>query len=97
MAKDAKKEPIDPAAVAEASAQKSVPGAEFSFAANVVKLNRAKEYVRRTNPSLKGNDFVDAVKERYVEIKGLLNGQEAVRREKGGTVVNVADDDGSKD
>lgn len=76
-----------------------VAGADLSFAVNAVKLNRAVAHVRASQPGLKGADFAAAVKERYVEIKGLLREDaQAIRApKKGGRVENLADDDGSDD
>lgn len=74
--------------------------ADFSFATNPIKLNRAIAYVRGVDASLKGKALEEAVKARYVELKGLLAQEKDQIDRKGkneGKVVNVADNDGSKD
>ncbi len=71
--------------------------ANFDFAVNAVKLNRAKSHVAKTQPELKGTALVAAVKARYIEIGGLLIGDKPQNGKKGGRVVNMADDDGSGD
>lgn len=53
--------------------------ATFDFAVNVVKLNRAKAWVNQNAEELgnpKGNNLVEAVKARYVELGGLLADQQ---------------------
>lgn len=70
----------------------------YQWAVNVVKLNRAIAYVRTESPTLKAADLEDAVKERYVQLGGLLKEDKTERvAKKGGKVENVAPDDGSAD
>jgi len=74
--------------------------ANFGWAVNVVKLNRAKAYVSQTQPGLKGKELEGAVKERYVALKGLLAENAPQHLPKGkarGRVQNMAEDDGSND
>ncbi len=98
-----KNAPLDPEKVAgavrktqnEANAEVL---ANFDWATHAVKLNRAIAFVQERQPGLKGKEQEDAVKERYVALNGLLATEDTVRVSKnGGKVVNVADDDGSKD
>lgn len=71
---------------------------DFSWAANIVKLNRAKAHVRGTLGNLKGKQFEEAVKERYLEIAGLLVSDKPLRGVKrAGAVQNMAENDGSPD
>ncbi len=77
---------------------------DYQWAVNVVKLNRAKAYVRQqaiaSGEEKKGKDLEEAVKARYMEIKGLLKEDEPNRLAKGkkaGRIVNVAENDGSED
>lgn len=65
--------------------------ADYSFATNVVKLNRAKAYVAQSSPDLKGKALEAAVKERYVELKGLLAQDKPTARRKNANVQNMAD------
>lgn len=53
-------------------ASKASNHANFSWAHNHSKLARAKAYVNSNQPGLKGKDLEEAVKERYLEINGLL-------------------------
>lgn len=72
--------------------------ADFSWAVNAVKLNRAKAHVQETSSGLKGKDFENAVKARYVELKGLLAEDKPNRSGKNpGRVKNMADHDGTSD
>lgn len=51
----------------------------FDFAVNVEKVNRAKAWVNVNAETLgnpKGKDLVEAVKERYLALGGLLRNQE---------------------
>lgn len=93
-------DPLEPEKVAETAAEKQASDlADYSWAVNAVKLNRAKAKVQQ-NPetkALKGKAQEDAVKASYVSMNGLLKGDEPVRAGKGGRVKNMADDDGSKD
>ncbi len=90
---DAPKEPVAPA--------KAAPAREdFSWAVNVVKLNRAIAHIQHTKPELKGKELEAAVKGRYITLKGLLKSEEAARVARHGkraNVQNMADDDGSND
>lgn len=77
--------------------------ADFTFAVNQNKLLRAKVWVKQQADLNKtevptGDAFVTAVKERYQDMGGLLRGYENKNRtpKKGGKVVNIAPDDGSK-
>lgn len=76
---------------------------DYSWAVNVVKLNRAKAYVKQqaavTGKELSGKELESAVKDRYVLLQGLLaenkvTAKKAVTR---GRVHNLAVDDGSED
>lgn len=93
----ADKEAADKKAVADAAenAKQNAP-ADFGWAFNVVKLNRAKAWVNATTPGLSGKELEKAVKARYVLIGGLLADQKPVRAPKG-NVVNLGADDGSDD
>ena len=72
--------------------------APYSWAVNVVKLNRCKAQVNREQPTLKGAALEEAVKEAYVSAGGLIAGSKSSQKGKPkGKVVNMADDDGSKD
>lgn len=93
----AKKEAAEKVAAEKAAAKVATSVADFSFAVNVVKLNRAKAFVNATTPGLKGKELEASVKSRYIALGGLLNGVKVARSGKGGKEVNVADDDGSKD
>lgn len=89
---------IDPLAPQVTPAQPKLSNEElatFDFAVNVVKLNRAKAYVNANTPGLKGKDLVEAVKERYVELGGLLSGDKPTGKAPKGkkNVVNLADED----
>ncbi len=79
------------------AAKKSPVVADLSFAVNIVKLNRAKAYVQKMAPNAKGEEFAALVKERYLELKGLLIGDKPVvgkkRGKMTGIVVNAADND----
>lgn len=91
----AQKAAAEAAAAAQAAANAV---ADFSFAVNSVKLNRAKKHVQQTQPSLTGMALANAVQQRYVLIGGLLASQKVARAPKaGGRMVNVADNDGSVD
>lgn len=82
----------------DGGAEVAASPANYDFAVNSVKLNRAKSHIQKTQPELKGNALVAAVKARYVEIGGLLVNDKPQRSgKKGGRVVNMADDDGSGD
>lgn len=84
-----------PAVIGQTPAVPAAEAANYDFAVNVLKLNRARAWVNQnvaTLGVLKGADLTDAVRERYVQLGGLLRGE--VRA---GKVVNLADDDGSKD
>lgn len=71
---------------------------DFSWAANVVKLNRAKAHVKAADSSLKGKEYEAAVKERYLETNGLLVGDRPEKGSKSGAKVqNLADHDGTPD
>lgn len=94
-----KKAPVDPEQVAEiATAKRASTLADFSWAVNAYKLSRAKTYVQQNNPELKGKDFEAAVKDRYIELKGLLASEVPSRRggKRAGRVQNVADNDEDK-
>lgn len=70
----------------------------FGWAVNLVKLNRAKAHVNATAPGLKGADFEDAVKERYIALGGLVSGEAPVRQGKStAREENIAANDGSPD
>lgn len=72
--------------------------AEFGWAVNAIKLNRAKAHVQEDTPSLKGKGFEEAVKARYLELGGLLSENKPVAGgKKGGRVQNMAPNDGSED
>lgn len=73
--------------------------ADFSWAVNTVKLNRAKAWVNANSETpLKGKELEAAVKERYIDTKGLLVSEKVARGTKTNAVVqNMADDDGSTD
>lgn len=77
--------------------QKPSTAADFSWAHNASKLMRAKAYVNEQTPGLKGKEFETAVKERYLELKGLLSSEAPSRGGKpAGRVQNVADNDEDK-
>lgn len=76
--------------------------ATFDFAVNVVKLNRSKAWVNQQaalagKEAPKGKELVEAVKERYIALGGLLVGEKLAgkspspRSKK--NVVNLADED----
>ncbi len=89
---------LEPKVREAAPAAKEDKTADFSFAVNAIKLNRAKAHVNATQPGLKGKALEDAVRERYIEIKGLLRGESVpAGRKPRGPVQNMAEDDGSKD
>lgn len=72
--------------------------ADFSFAVNVNKLNRAKAYVQQqqvlaAKPALKGKELQEAVKDRYAELGGLLVEDKPNRGRRTGRVQNLADND----
>lgn len=68
---------------------------DYSFAVNVVKLNRSKAFVAQTQPTLNGKELEDAVRSRYIDLNGLLRVDAPTGRGKGkGRVVNMSDDDG---
>lgn len=92
-------EAVKPEKVAAETEKKNAAAlADFSWAVSLNKLTRAKAYVKSETPELKGKDLENAVKERYVALHGLLRNEQPIRGKKiGGTVVNVADNDGSKD
>lgn len=75
--------------------------ADLSFAVNVVKLNRAKAYVQKMAPQAKGAEFAGLVKERYVELGGLLTQDKPTAGRRVGKMtgreLNLSDNDGSKD
>lgn len=72
--------------------------AEYGWAVNVVKLNRAKAHVNLTTPGLKGKDLEAAVRTRYEELGGLTKDDVTVRQPKAGAKEqNMAEDDGSPD
>lgn len=72
--------------------------ADFSWAYNVVKLNRAKAWVNTAAPGLLGKALEAAVKARYEQIGGLLvEDKPNPRRGRASTVVNLGEDDGSED
>lgn len=93
MANVDEKKPVKPAEVAETSVRNAQP--DYSWAHNVVKLNRAKAHVRQTQPELKGKDLEVAVKERYTDLKGLLKADVSTKRtgKLAGPVENLADND----
>lgn len=70
--------------------------ANFDWAFNVVKLNRAKAWVNANTPGLTGKELEKAVKARYALLGGLMANQKPVARAKGNT-VNLSADDGSDD
>lgn len=99
MKKD-KKDPVDPGTVAGTAAEARANALTgFGWATNAVKLNRAKAFVQQTTPGLTGQALEDAIRERYIELKGLLRGEGAAERtgKPRGVEVNMADNDGSKD
>lgn len=68
---------------------------DFSFAVNVVKLNRAKAWVNQNAEALgnpTGAKHTEAIKERYIALGGLLveNRNVATKKAK---VKNMADED----
>lgn len=96
------KEPTDPEAVAKTAAEVNAEAlADFSWAVNALKLNRAKAFVQSGDDTknLKGKAFENAVKDRYIALGGLLTEDKPVGRggKRGGKVQNMADDDGSDD
>lgn len=93
------KKPVDPEEVADAaSVSNQASVADYSWAVHSIKLNRSKLYVSQSFPELKGKDLENAVKERYIALHGLLVSDKPQRSQKnGGRIVNVAEDDGSKD
>lgn len=93
---------LDPKVQGQTPEVETPKGADLSFAVNVVKLNRAKAYVQKMAPAAKGAEFAKLVKERYVELGGLLIEDKPTAGPRNGKmvrgqVVNVAEDDGSKD
>lgn len=92
--------PLQPEIVAATAAETSAATlADFSWAVNPLKLNRAKAFVQAQNLGLKGGAFGKAVKDRYIALGGLLTENIPVpnRGKRGGKVQNMAEDDGSKD
>jgi hypothetical protein len=91
----------EPKVIGQEPAVETPKGANLDFAVNAVKLNRAKAHVQKMAPTAKGAEFAALVKERYVEIGGLLNADKPVggtrRAKMTGRVVNLSDNDGSKD
>lgn len=70
--------------------------ADYSFAVNVVKLNRAKAWVNQNAEALgnpKGAAQTAAIKDRYVAIGGLLAENQKATAPKKGKVKNMADED----
>lgn len=67
----------------------------YSWAVNVVKLNRSIAFVNAGKKGLKGDELEEAVKERYLELGGLMAedapGKKPKKGAKGG-VVNMAED-----
>lgn len=90
-----------PAVLGQTPEVEAPKGATLDFAVNVVKLNRAKAYVQKNAPDTKGAAFAALVKDRYVEIGGLLAADKPVagmrRGKMTGRLVNLSDNDGSKD
>lgn len=94
------KDVVKPGTVADTAAAASAEAlAEFGWAVNSVKLNRAKAKVREEQPVLKGKALEEAVKAAYVESGGLLKEDAPTARggKGGGRVQNMAADDGSQD
>lgn len=93
--------PAAPAVQGQTPKVETPKGADFSFAVNMVKLNRAKAYVQKLAPEAKGAEFSSLVRDRYIELGGLLVADKPImgarRGKMSGQVVNAADNDGSKD
>lgn len=72
--------------------------AAYSWAQNIVKLNRAIAWAREGTKGLKGDELEAAVKEHYILLGGAVTDEpQAARRGKKADVVNLAEDDGSAD
>lgn len=73
--------------------------ADYSWAVNGVKLQRAQKWVRENEltRALAGAAQDKAIKDRYVAIGGLLRGAQPAGGKPTGAEVNISDDDGSLD
>lgn len=101
MARRARAAEATPAESAATPLPATKAPAGFDWAVNAVKLNRSIAYVRVANPGIKEKteEFVQLVQDRYVELGGLLIGQEQGKllarknRKNAPEVVNLADND----
>lgn len=88
---------VSGAGVAPVSAAPVEALAEYGWAQNVVKLNRAVAWVAQNSAGLKGKALEEAVKERYILMGGALKGGEKPNAPRAQKEVNLAEDDGSAD